>query len=91
MDNATVSAQRGGRQNLALQDEVIRAIVRLTDQQGYPPSVREIGREVGIASTSHVRATLVRLREAGRIRLYPGIARSITVLDRGNGAGSVAA
>jgi hypothetical protein len=46
---------------------------------GYPPSVREIGRGVGVASTSTVHYYLARLRREGAIDMTPGRARGIRV------------
>lgn len=46
---------------------------------GYPPSIREIGRGLGISSTSVVRYNLVKLETAGLLRRTPGLSRAIRV------------
>ena len=43
-------------------------ILRKLFKQGYPPSVREIGEAVGLASSSTVHGHLSRLEEKGYIR-----------------------
>ena len=49
--------------------------------QGYPPSVREIGESVGLRSSSTVHGYLRRLEERGYIRRDPAKPRAIEVLD----------
>jgi len=48
--------------------------------RGYPPSVREIGAAVGLASSSTVHAHLRKLEEQGYIRRDPTKPRAIEVL-----------
>ena len=43
-------------------------IVHFCDEQGYPPSIREIGHEFGIASTNGVRYYLNALESAGYVQ-----------------------
>ncbi|MCS1351041.1 transcriptional repressor LexA [Mechercharimyces sp. CAU 1602] len=50
-------------------------------EKGYPPSVREIGEAVGLASSSTVHGHLARLEEKGYIRRDPTKPRAIEVLD----------
>lgn len=52
-------------------------------QKGYPPSVREIGEAVGLASSSTVHGHLSRLEKKGYIRRDPTKPRAIEVLDTG--------
>lgn len=47
---------------------------------GYAPTVREIGRAVGVDSTSVIVEHLERLHEVGRIRRTEGVARGIEVI-----------
>lgn len=49
--------------------------------KGYPPSVREIGEAVGLASSSTVHGHLERLEKKGFIRRDPTKPRAIEVLD----------
>lgn len=50
--------------------------------KGYPPSVREIGEAVGLASSSTVHGHLARLESKGLIRRDPTKPRAIEVLDQ---------
>jgi repressor LexA len=50
--------------------------------KGYPPSVREIGNAVGLASSSTVHGHLNRLEKKGLIRRDPTKPRAIEILDR---------
>ncbi|GIP41546.1 LexA repressor [Paenibacillus sp. J45TS6] len=58
--------------------EFIRNEVRL---KGYPPSVREIGEAVGLASSSTVHGHLDRLEKKGLIRRDPTKPRAIELLS----------
>lgn len=57
--------------------EFIKSEVR---EKGYPPSVREIGEAVGLASSSTVHGHLERLEKKGLIRRDPTKPRAIEVL-----------
>ena len=57
--------------------EFIRSEVRT---KGYPPSVREIGEAVGLASSSTVHGHLDRLEKKGFIRRDPTKPRAIELL-----------
>jgi repressor LexA len=50
------------------QAEILEFIAQHTRERGYPPTVREIGRAVGLASPSTVHAHLAKLADAGLIR-----------------------
>lgn len=50
-------------------------------EKGYPPSVREIGEAVGLASSSTVHGHLARLEKKGYIRRDPTKPRAIEVLE----------
>jgi repressor LexA len=50
-------------------------------ERGYPPSVREIGEAVGLASSSTVHGHLDRLEKKGLIRRDPTKPRAIEILD----------
>lgn len=58
--------------------EFIKEEVR---KKGYPPSVREIGQAVGLASSSTVHGHLARLEKKGYIRRDPTKPRAIEILD----------
>lgn len=49
-------------------------------EKGYPPSVREIGEAVGLASSSTVHGHLARLEKKGLIRRDPTKPRAIEIL-----------
>ncbi len=66
------------RQRLVL--EVIRSSV---EQRGYPPSVREIGEQVGLNSPSSVAHQLRVLESKGFLRRDPNRPRAMEVLDPG--------
>lgn len=57
---------------------VIKSNIR---QKGYPPSVREIGQQVGLSSSSTVHTYLKRLEEKGIIRRDPTKPRAIEILQ----------
>lgn len=67
---------------LSEREEAIMAVIKknLRDK-GYPPSVREIGQEVGLSSSSTVHGYLKRLEEKGFIRRDPTKPRALEVLD----------
>ncbi|MFU0791046.1 transcriptional repressor LexA [Cerasibacillus sp. JNUCC 74] len=54
--------------------------------KGYPPSVREIAKAVGLASSSTVHGHLARLEDKGYIRRDPTKPRAIEILDLGEDA-----
>ncbi len=57
--------------------EVIRAAI---EQRGYPPSIREIGQSVGLASSSSVAHQLKVLEQRGFLRRDPHRPRALEVL-----------
>lgn len=66
------------------QSEILEYIRDCVHQYGYPPSVREICKRVGLSSTSTVHAYLSRLEELGYIRRDPSKNRHIELLDEGS-------
>jgi repressor LexA len=63
----------------ARQRQVLDIIEQHTRQQGYPPSVREIGEAVGLTSPSTVHAHLAALQRRGYLRRDPTKPRAIEV------------
>ena len=61
------------------QQQIYDFIVSFSNQNGYPPSVREIGEHVGLKSPSTVHFHLKGLEEAGLIARAEGRTRAITV------------
>ncbi len=63
------------------QEAIMDFIKSEVKQKGYPPSVREIGAAVGLASSSTVHGHLARLESKGYIRRDPTKPRAIEILD----------
>lgn len=63
------------------QEDILNFIKEEVRVKGYPPSVREIGEAVGLASSSTVHGHLSRLEEKGYIRRDPTKPRAIEILD----------
>ena len=62
-----------------MQRKIYDYLVSCIRDQGYPPSVREIGEAVGLRSPSSVHFHLKRLEEAGIIAKGAGKGRAITL------------
>jgi repressor LexA len=62
--------------------EILEFIERFTGQRGFPPTIREIGLEFGIASTNGVRYHLNRLERAGKLKRNGKISRGIETARR---------
>ncbi|MCM3713299.1 transcriptional repressor LexA [Halalkalibacter oceani] len=60
--------------------EILEYIKDEVRKKGYPPSVREIGEAVGLASSSTVHGHLSRLEKKGYIRRDPTKPRAIEIL-----------
>ncbi|MEC1179238.1 transcriptional repressor LexA [Metasolibacillus meyeri] len=63
------------------QEAILAFIKEEVRSKGYPPSVREIGESVGLASSSTVHGHLARLESKGLIRRDPTKPRAIEILD----------
>ncbi|KMK96406.1 transcriptional repressor LexA [Rossellomorea marisflavi] len=63
------------------QQDILEYIKSSVKEKGYPPSVREIGEAVGLASSSTVHGHLARLESKGLIRRDPTKPRAIEILD----------
>ncbi|WP_442599631.1 transcriptional repressor LexA [Neobacillus sp. D3-1R] len=63
------------------QQDILAFIKDEVRSKGYPPSVREIGEAVGLASSSTVHGHLARLETKGLIRRDPTKPRAIEILD----------
>ena len=64
------------------QQEIFDFIKRYSARHGYPPTVRDIGKAVGLASSSTVHAHLANLEKVGLLRRDPSKPRAIELLDR---------
>jgi repressor LexA len=68
------------------QQEIFDFIKKYSARYGYPPTVRDIGKAVGLASSSTVHAHLANLEKVGIIRRDPTKPRAIELLDKAVGA-----
>ena len=59
------------------QADVLLTVAYLTDLNGYPPTVRQIGKELGLASSASVHDHLDALELKGYIRRSPDARRLI--------------
>jgi repressor LexA len=64
------------------QQEIFDFIKRYSAKYGYPPTVRDIGKAVGLASSSTVHAHLANLEKVGLLRRDPSKPRAIEMLDK---------
>jgi repressor LexA len=68
------------------QEEIFDFIKRYSAKYGYPPTVRDIGKAVGLASSSTVHAHLANLEKVGLLRRDPSKPRALELLDRATDA-----
>lgn len=66
------------------QEDILDFIKKNVKLKGYPPSVREIGEAVGLASSSTVHGHLARLESKGYIRRDATKPRAIEILGEDN-------
>ena len=64
----------------ARQQEIWHFLVEYVDGHGYPPTVREIGEAVGLASPSTVHAHLANLERAGLLQRDPTKPRALELI-----------
>ena len=64
----------------ARQQEIWQFLVEYVDRHGYPPTVREIGEAVGLASPSTVHAHLANLERAGLLHRDPTKPRALDLI-----------
>ncbi len=64
----------------ARQQEIWQFLVEYTDGHGYPPTVREVGEAVGLASPSTVHAHLANLERAGLLKRDPTKPRALDLI-----------
>jgi repressor LexA len=70
----------------ARQREIWSFVLDYSDRHGYPPTVREIGEAVGLASPSTVHAHLANLERAGLLRRDPTKPRALELVGRARSA-----
>jgi repressor LexA len=64
------------------QQEIFDFIKRYSSQHGYPPTVRDIGKAIGLTSSSTVHAHLANLEKVGVLRRDPTKPRAMEILDK---------
>ena len=64
---------------------ILKFIAKQIEKEGYPPSVREIGKAVGLSSTATVHGYLKRLEEKGYIRKENQKGRTLKLIKDENG------
>ena len=64
---------------------ILKFIEKEVNENGYPPSVREIGKAVGLSSTATVHGYLAKLREKGYIKKEDKKGRTLKLIKGGNG------
>jgi repressor LexA len=62
------------------QRQIFEFIQRHTQEKGYPPTVRDIGKAIGLTSSSTVHAHLANLERLGMLRRDPTKPRAMEVL-----------
>ncbi len=62
------------------QQEIFDFVKRYRGEHGYPPTVRDIGKAIGLTSSSTVHAHLANLEKLGVLRRDPSKPRAIEVL-----------
>jgi repressor LexA len=66
----------------ARQKKILSFIESFITQNGYPPTIREIGEAVSIASTSVVNYNLNKLVERGLLERSPEVSRGLRLVNR---------
>jgi repressor LexA len=72
--------QRGAGMLSKRQAEIFDFVVKYAEKHGYPPTVREIGEAVGLASPSTVHAHLANLERAGLLKRDPSKPRALDLV-----------
>ena len=62
------------------QEESYQCILNYTKEHGYPPTVREFGKMIGVISTSSAFSRIKQLELNGYIRRIPASPRAIEIL-----------
>ena len=63
------------------QVRILEFIETYLGEHDYPPTIREIGKAVGISSTSVVKYNLERLQDKGKIKRSGEVSRGLRLLD----------
>src|SRR5271154_4094488 len=63
------------------QRDVLRLIVELTEENGYPPTLAELAKALGLKNRMTVHQHVVALKKKGLVQWEPGLNRSLRVLN----------
>lgn len=63
------------------QEQILAAIQEALEERGYPPTMREIGRAVGLSSPSSVKHQLEAMEAKGVIRRDPARPRALELIE----------
>ncbi len=63
------------------QKQVLNLIVQLTEEHGYPPSLAELAKAMGLRNRMTVHQHVVALKKKGMVMWEPGLNRSLRVLN----------
>lgn len=85
----TPGPRRRQRRGDEVRQEILAYLERTAAERGYPPSVREIAKEVHLASPASVQHHLRTLERDGLIRRDPTRSRAISLSSEQHARGSV--
>jgi repressor LexA len=68
---------------------MLEFIEEFLNESGYPPTIREIGRELGISSTSVVNYNLNKLEKAGLLERDSQVSRGLKLMSQAGGFNSL--
>ena len=78
----SVRAGRKRKEGLNKREKaILKYIEKAVAENGYPPSVREIGKAIGLKSTATVHAYIARLTEEGYIAKQNNKGRTLKLLN----------
>ena len=63
-------------------EQIYQFIIKYINDMGYSPTVREIGKAVGLKSSSSVYSHLTQLEIEGRIETKPNSPRTIRIIKK---------
>lgn len=63
------------------QREVVRLIIQLTEDHGYPPTLAELAKSMGLKNRMTVHQHVAALKKKGIVKWEPGLNRSLRVID----------
>lgn len=72
------------------QKDVLHLIARLTEENGYPPTLAELAKELGLKNRMTVHQHVAALKKKGFVHWEPGLNRSLRVLTNAQSARNLA-